>query len=400
MFGAGFDVVEGGADDLADFAGLGLAHAARGDRGRADADAAGHHRLLRVERNRVLVHRDVNLVEVGLDGFSGEILRAEVDEQEMRVGAAGDEPHAGALQFLAHRASVDQDLLLVRFERRLERFAEGDGLGGDRVHERAALDAGEDALIERLRVLGFREDQTAARAAQRLVRRRRDVVGERHRRGMQSRRDEAGDVRHVDHEERADLLGDLGERRVIHRARIGARTGDQEFRLVLAREREDFVVIDQLGVFAHAVGDRIVELAAETDLRAVRQVAAVSEGHAQHRVAGLERRHEDGHVGLGARVRLNVGMIGAENLLGAIDRQALGEVDVLAAAVVAASRIAFGVLIGHHRGRRFAHRPAGVVLGGDQFEILALAALLEMDRGGDLRIDGIEQGSIQDLHGA
>jgi hypothetical protein len=53
------DVVERFADDLADFARFGFAHAARGDRGRTDADAARDHRLLRIERDRVLVDGDV-----------------------------------------------------------------------------------------------------------------------------------------------------------------------------------------------------------------------------------------------------------------------------------------------------------------------------------------------------
>ena len=56
------------------------------------------------------------------------------------------------------------------------------------------------------------------------------------------------------------------------------------------------------------------------------------------RVAGLEQRHVDGVVGLGAGVRLDVGVLGAEQLLGAVDRQLLGDVDLLAAAVVAAAR--------------------------------------------------------------
>ena len=50
------------------------------------------------------------------DRFAGEILRAQVDQQQMRVGSAGNEPHPGALQFLAHRARVDQHRLLVGAE--------------------------------------------------------------------------------------------------------------------------------------------------------------------------------------------------------------------------------------------------------------------------------------------
>ena len=47
---------------------------------------------------------------------------------------------------------------------------------------------------------------------------------------------------------------------------------------------------------------------------AVRQVAAVREVHAEDRVARLEQREVDRHVRLRARVRLHVGVLGAEQL--------------------------------------------------------------------------------------
>ena len=62
------------------------------------------------------------------------------------------------------------------------------------------------------------------------------------------------------------------------------------------------------------------------------------ERHPEERVARFQQRHVDGVVGLGAGVRLDVGVLGAEQLLGAVDRQLLGDVDLLAAAVVAAAR--------------------------------------------------------------
>ena len=64
----------------------------------------------------------------------------------------------------------------------------------------------------------------------------------------------------------------------------------------------------------------------------------------------------------------------AEQLLGALDRQRLGDVDELAAAVVALARIALGVLVGHHRALRLEHRPRDDVLGGDQLDLVLLAA--------------------------
>ena len=105
----------------------------------------------------------------------------------------------------------------------------------------------------------------------------------------------------------------------------------------------------------------------------MRQVAAVREVHAEHGVARLEQRHVDRHVRLRAGMRLHVDVVGAEQRLGARDGGALGDVDELAAAVVALARIALGVLVGQHRAGGFEHGAADEVLGGDQLEAVVLA---------------------------
>ena len=76
----------------------------------------------------------------------------------------------------------------------------------------------------------------------------------------------------------------------------------------------------------------------------------------------------------------------AEQLLGALDRQRLGDVDEFAAAVIAVARIAFGIFVGHHRALRFQHRAADDVFRRDQLDLMALAAEFAADRGGDIRI--------------
>ena len=97
----------------------------------------------------------------------------------------------------------------------VERFLEADGLGGDDVHQRPALDAGEHRAIEVLGELLAAEHHAAARPAQRLVRGRRDEIGVRHRARMLAGGDEAGDVRHVGHHERADVVGDRADAREV-----------------------------------------------------------------------------------------------------------------------------------------------------------------------------------------
>ena len=61
---------------------------------------------------------------------------------------------------------------------------------------------------------------------------------------------------------------------------------------------------------------------------------------------GWMTRHEGGEVGLRARVRLHVGVVGAEELLQPVDGELLDLVDDLAAAVIPPPRISLGVLVG------------------------------------------------------
>ena len=121
----------------------------------------------------------------------------------MVVRGAGDDAEAVFLHAFAERLGVADDLLLVGLEFGPERLAERDRLGRDDVHERAALHAGKHLRVDFLGELFLAENQAAARAAQGLVRGGRDEIGVGNRRRMDARRDEPGDVRHVDEEQRA-----------------------------------------------------------------------------------------------------------------------------------------------------------------------------------------------------
>src|SRR6476619_101057 len=116
---------------------------------------------------------------------------------------------------------------------------------------------------------------------------------------------------------------------------------------------------------------------------------AVRELHAQDgrsRIARLEEGTEHRHVRRGARVRLHVGVLRTEQLLRAIDRELLDDVDVAAPAVIPASRIPFRVLVAEGRTDRGEHRRARVVLRCDQPQRGAFPLQLPGDRTGDLRI--------------
>ena len=127
----------------------------------------------------------------------------------------------------------------VRSEAVGEGQLEADGLGRDDVHQRSALEAGEDVAVDRLREraldrrevgridlrrqLEATEDHAAAGPAQGLVGRRRHDVGVGEGARVQAGGDEAGDVRHVDHEQGTDLVGDGCHALELDDPRVGAR---------------------------------------------------------------------------------------------------------------------------------------------------------------------------------
>jgi len=98
----------------------------------------------------------------------------------------------------------------------------------------------------------------------------------------------------------------------------------------------------------------------------------VRQVHAEDRVPGLHRREIDGHVRLRSGVGLDVDVIAAEELLAAFDRQGLGDVDELAAAVIALARIALRILVGHDAALGLQDGLAHEVLRGDELQAAGL----------------------------
>ncbi len=334
---------------------LGFLQAPRRDGRGADSNAAGYHRRIGVKRDGVLVDGDGGSLQAFFSLLAGHLFGENIHQHQVIVGAARNDPEAFGRKRLAECFGIGDDLLLVLAEFRLKRFKEADGLGGDHVHERAALNSREHRFVERLGKLRFAEHHAASRASQRLVGGGGNKVGVRYGTWMQPRRDEACDVRHIDHQQRAGFFGDLPESFKVDRSRIGACAGHNQLGLVLHGQAFKLVVVDGFGFLAHPVGDNVVELAGEIERMSVRQVAAVGEAHAEKRVAGLEHRHVDGLVGLGAAVRLNVAVLGVKKLLGALNGKGFGHINEFAAAVVTLAGQTLGVLVGQGRAHRFQH---------------------------------------------
>ena len=206
-------------------------------------------------------------------------------------------------------AELATTCFLVVLPARLEGLGEGHRLGGDGVHERPALDPGEDRLVDGLGPVAATQDDPAAGAAEGLVGRRRHEMAVGHRRRVKTRGHQPGDVGDVGHEQRTGLIGDGAQTGEIDDPRIGRGAADDELGLVLDREFAEAVVVDGLGVLVHPVGHDLVLFAGLIERVAVGEVAAVGEIHAEHGVAGGKHREIDRHVGLGARVGLNVGVL-------------------------------------------------------------------------------------------
>ena len=190
--------------------------------------------------------------------------------------------------------------------------------------------------------------------------------------------------------QRADFAGDFAHPREINDARIGARADGDHLGLVLPRQFGELIVIDPFVLLAHAVMDDFEKLAGEIGLVAVRQMAAVRQVHRQHLVARLEKGEINRHVRAAAGMGLDIGMLRAEQLAGAVDGQLLDRIHVLAAAVPALLGIALGVFVGEHGALRFHHRRAGEVFAGNQFDVFLLALLFQGNGQGDFRVNGFQ----------
>ena len=85
----------------------------------------------------------------------------------MVVGAAGDEGRAAVQESRRQSFGVDDDLPRIIGELGAQRLAERDRLGRHHLHNRAALKAGENRLVDAFAEVSVAaQNQAAARAAQ------------------------------------------------------------------------------------------------------------------------------------------------------------------------------------------------------------------------------------------
>ncbi len=206
--------------------------------------------------------------------------------------------------------------------------------------------------------------------------------------------DKTREVGHVDHQVRIDLVRDLRERREIEDPRIRAVAGDDHLRAHLERALANRRHVEDAALLVNEIRLEVIDPAAEADRRAVAQMAALIERHAEHGVAGAEHACVDGHVRLGAGMGLDVGVVGSEEGLGAVPGQVLDLVDDLTSTVVALPRDALGVLVVEPGAERLEDRDGREVLRRDQLEGLLLAHQLGVEQGRNFRIGRAQRGLV------
>ena len=212
-------------------------------------------------------------------------------------------------------------------------------------------------------------------------------VGEGDGAGVKARGDESGEVGHVRPQVGTDLVRDGAEGLEVEVAGVGGPAGDDDLGALAQGGLAHLVHLDAVGVFVHAVGGGVVQAAREVDLHAVGEVATMGQGQAEDGVTRLRQGVKDRGVSLGAGVGLDVGVVTTEDLQGTLDSERLGDVDDLAAAVVALAGVALGVLVGQDRALGLEDRAGNEVLRGDHLQGLALAGELAVQDGGDLRVE-------------
>ena len=209
---------------------------------------------------------------------------------------------------------------------------------------------------------------------------------------MQASRDQTSEMRHINHEIGTDRIGDLAEFREIPMARIGRTPCDDQLGSMLLGELGDIIHVDAIRVLVDTVGDRLEPFARYVDRRTMGKMATSGQIKTHERIARLQQREEDSLVGLAAGIWLDVGEPDAKQLRGALNGETLGDIDILASAVIAAARIALGIFIREDRALRFEHSARNDVLGCDQLDLITLAAEFLVDRFRHVGIDGVQVG--------
>ena len=267
------------------------------------------------------------------------------------------------------------------------------------MDQRTTLQAREDRRVDLLsKCLVVRQDDATTPSAQRLVRRRGDNMRMRHRVRVHAGGNKARDMGHIHHQVGVDGIGDFAELGKIEGTRIGRATSQNDLWLAGLRLVEKRIEINLRGLFINAVLLGIEPFTGQVRRGAVRQVTTCGKRHAEDRIARLQQRQEHGLVRLCAGMWLHIDESSAKQLFRTLDGKCLNNIDMLAAAIIAAAGIAFGIFIGQNRALRFENTGADDILGRDHLDLVLLADQFMPDRSCQFRIGIRQRGREESVH--
>ena len=309
---------------------------------------------------------------------------AQIHDDQVHVRTTGQHGHPvlgdiGGVQALGQDLGALNGAALALGEVLGRGDLERHGLAGDGVHERPALLAREHGGVDLLLELLGGQDHAGSGTRQGLVHGGGGHVRVGHGVGVQSRGHQTGEVCHVDPQFGVHFVRDGTESFEVQLARVRGPAGHDDFGSGLECGFAHLVHVDAVTVRIHLVRGNVVELAGHVDLHPVGQVTTVCQGQSHQGVTGLHERSHHCGVGLGTRVGLHVGVLGTEQLGGAIASQVLHHVHEFTTAVVATARITLGVLVGEHGALRLEDRTRCEILGGDHFQRGALPPQFLLD---------------------
>ncbi|MNC22806.1 hypothetical protein D3C75_708130 [compost metagenome] len=197
---------------------------------------------------------------------------------------------------------------------------------------------------------------------------------------MKTCSNQTGNVSHIHHEERADIIGNGTKRFKVNSARVCTCTGNNQFRTVFEGGFAHFIIINQECIFLHAISYEVIQQSGGIYRTSVRQMTAVSEIHAEHSVTGIQCGQINCHIGLSTGMRLDIGMISAEQLLGTVTGKVLYDIDIFTAAIVAFARITFSIFIRKNRTHRFHYSFTDDILRSNKLNVGTLTVQLQSHR--------------------
>ena len=215
---------------------------------------------------------------------------------------------------------------------------------------------------------------------------------------MQAGSHEAREVGHVHPQGSTNLVRNVAEGLEVEVTRVGGPTGDDDPGALGQGGLAHLLGLDAHGLAIDLVGDGLVVLAREVQAHAVGEVTAVSQRQAQDRVTDVGHGHEGSGVCLRTSVGLNVDVVAAEDLLRALDRERFGNIDKLAATVVAAAGVALRVLVRQNGALCLKYSARNEILRCNHLEGLALAPQLGVQHCLDFRVQLRQCHVVEGVH--